>query len=86
MLDWGCSATGADATGASVTEVATVAPWLGVGATGNCLPVVTPACASSDAASARLNAVPEPVFGADGALEPVDLPRFPSSLAMSDPI
>ncbi len=86
MLVVVCSATGADGDDAWATGVATEAACCGADAAGNCLPVTTPACASSDAANARLNAMPEPVAGAVCAVEPVDFPRFPNSLAMSDPI
>jgi hypothetical protein len=55
-------------------------------AAGNPLPPVSAACACSDATKARLNAAPASLPEAEDPLKPFDLPRFPSSLAMSVPI
>ena len=54
--------------------------------TGNPLPPVWAACACTDAARVRLNAIPASPLEADLAPETSDFPRFPSNLAMSDPI
>ena len=55
-------------------------------ATGNCLPVAPCARTPSEAANARLNAAPASLFESVFGEETVDFPRFPNSLAMSDPI
>ena len=81
-----CSATAALGVGAEAGGVLVEdACWV-IDAAGNCLPVAACIRASSEAASARLNAVPASLFESAFGEETVDFPRFPNSLAMSGPI